>query len=285
MTYRFVANVVTSGLTSQMYWALYTNMIATSPSGPGWVSVGEGNGTVGGMGTTGLFSGPGDFTSTSWFVLERPDGGSQLLFYRNSDTNAMFWRYSKGALYTGGDGSTIPTATDNFYVGGQSGGGGGSYFSLIADDEPPYEWYAFSYSGSTNILNIAYIALNTYNPDDTDPYVLYSKQNTAFATSYYGATCRCWDPTGTTAGDVIFPDITAGAEGWPANPPYDVNGNPILFDGMYYTLASDPYTFWKGTSSFVRWADANLPEKTRVLGGKFVKVGYIYLPWDNTPLL
>jgi hypothetical protein len=289
---RFVANWPTTyASAASLYWAIYTNMTAASPSGPGWVSVGEGNGSVGGMGTTGLFSSPGDFANNSWFVLERPDGGSQIMFYRNTDSNAVFYRYSKGALYTGGDGSTTPTAIDDVYTDGDANGANATLFNLVADDEPPYGWFWFTYNGSmTNILNAGYIPLNTYVPGDTDPYVLYLRAFTAFYVLSIdvimtGDGCRCWDPTGTVFTDVFFPTISAGINTvWPSNPPNDVNGNPILFDGMYTTTAASPQTFWKGTSSFVRWANSTQSEATRILGGKFIQVGNIYLPWNNTPI-
>lgn len=297
MSYRFTSNNAVSGNSAAQYLKhLYDFMTASSPTGPGWVSVGESNGTVGGMGTTGIILSSSDLTSANaWYVIERPDGGAQFLFFRSSTgVSYIGQQYSKGALFTGGSSTTLPTATDaiSWAAGGIAVTG---YFDAVADDAAPYSFVHWGHVASTIAITKggAYIGLNTWEPMDSDPYVNhFSNSYTFFAYStFIGVAqlpnCFAWDPSGKVIGDVPLLGIgKLTTATYPNSPPEDVNGNPVLIDSVFSqgTEQSSP-TFYKGTSKFIRWADTSLANGTRRFGGAFIKIQDFWIPWNDTALL
>lgn len=298
MSLRFTANVA-SGYTNAenfMYDAFYF-LTSASPLGPGWVSVGEADGTSGGMGVTGLITSASSLTSGyAWFVVERPDGGSQFLLQKDSGSAAPFYtKYSKGALYTGGDATTAPTATDEMELG-TSHTCYGNYFNGVADDEAPYGFAIWKHDTSTiDVYNgLVYIPMDTYETIDEDRYIcctgvpgtynIFEDLNAASGSFMRG--CFGWDPQGIENGEIGMLSVyQSSGLSWPNNPPADVNGNPVLIDSIFCNPIMTSPACWKGTSNFIRWADTSIANGTRAFSGAYIKINQVWIPWNNTALL
>lgn len=112
-------------------------------------------------------------------VLERPDGGAQWCFF-GGGTGTRNWDilYSASALFTGGDTTNRPTATDEQFVVSDATAlflSGNQTWTYAADNAAPYGWAAYGWqTGGTTLAGwLVYdpMADGTYYPDDPDPYI------------------------------------------------------------------------------------------------------------------
>ena len=296
MTMRFAVNKLAAAA-DVFLWEFYSFMTTASPSGPGWSSVGESNGTSGGMGTTGLFSSSSDLTSSNaWFVLESPDTNRQILFERkvggSAATGEMRLHYDRLAAYTGGSSTTLPTSSSSqaVYTSTTWIYGGSGYYQFGADDASPYGWWFFGYISANDYGCGAFIPINNGVSGDVDPYVLFGS-NTGFlsstldveSTSETTSSVKAWDPTGTTWSSAPANTYVKGSDYFPGgcNLYAAAIGVPILFSARTITTNG---TF-KGMSYFMRWGNQG-SSKDIIDSGSYVISEHVFLDWDGatTPL-
>ena len=293
MTMRFAVNKSCSSAAAFL-WEFYSFMTTASPSGPGWTSVGESNGTSGGMGTTGLFSSASDLTSSdAWFVLESPDTNRQILFERKVGDSAsdgeMKLHYDRLAAYTGGSSTTLPTSSSSqaVYTSTTWISTSGGYYQFGADDASPYGWWFFGYDTTTERGCGAFVPIDYGPSGDVDPYLLFGNY-TGFALTFmngegYGEldrTFKGWDPTGTywgtasatfyyTANNISFPNGASLLS--------SVIGVPILFTGG----SNSDRGLFKGLSNFIRWKGSGTAKDT-VSSYSYVVSSDVVLDWDGS---
>ena len=258
-----------------IFYFLYNFMTTASPNGPGWVSVGEGNGVdQGGMGVTGIISTTPP--QNSWFVLQSPDGLRQICFKLTFVYQFGFY-YNPIADWEGGDATTIPTTslTDTglcgLYTFSQD-----SYLNILADDEYPYNFYCIHVQlGSVaNVLVMS--ALQTFS-SDPDPYVILYTNN-----GFSSIVTKCWNQD-------HFPDIFAlkweisnggGTTIFPNNAPTTPDGEIIVLPIFYGSINNETAGIFKGVGDFANWASGGgelnfLDDKSKIL------INGIALPWDG----
>lgn len=213
----------------------------------GWQSIGESNGTVGGMGITGLYSSYNDLNNANaWYVLRSPDFQRQILL-SNEGLSAIGYRYSRSAGYTGGGPTTKPSATDEFVLQSSTDpAGSSSYVWYIAmDTSYPYGWYAIN-SASSKMMSM--IPIQVLQDSDEDPYV-YHWLNTS---DHW--LVKCWHPDNVTQTEItekasigrVWPSTNSTA--WQGSPP-DRNGKPLILPSIWFSRPGIN-DFFKGFSAF-----------------------------------
>lgn len=185
MTIRFSLNNYYSSTVNwyQFMYDFYVFMTSSSPTGPGWVSIGESNGSSGGMGTTGLITSVSALAQTnSWYVLRSPDSKYQLLISRETNTSYQGAFAFTNSVFTGGSGSAIPSynasKTCKFAYATRLNSSASKYtFNFIADDSPPYGFYAFSmYIGGTPKVHgsLGMLPMDGYDSRDGYPCIFFT---------------------------------------------------------------------------------------------------------------
>ena len=296
MTMRFSTNnvVATTDTAAEVLWEFFSFMTSASPTGPGWTSVGESDGTSGGMGVTGLITAYTDLTdSDAWFVLQSPevDGYRQILMHRNVGDAASagegHFLYNKDGDYEGGSSSSLPTATNSQEVYTNAYWITNGTYQYCADDEAPYGWYFFGYTTTTNEGCAAMIPVEAQSGDD-DPYVLfaadtgfsYVDMNTVSSLST-NPNPKCWTPDGNNWSGVagtlytFFTTITITVGPW---------GNQASTFSLpipFMTRSADTYIFYKGMSTFVSWKSTNLSDRIVLDSKSKVITEDVFLDWDG----
>lgn len=287
MTFRFSTNI-SAGYTESynVLWGLYSFFTASPPNGPGWIEIGGGNGTSGGM-TDGYITSVSSFGVTnSWFAIQMPSSDRQFMFYRVSSTTFSI-SYSKGGLFTGGGAATVPTATDQLDPQ-DFANSTASTFHICADDAEPYGFWFFWKLLSQKEAGpvFLYLPMEGGLSTDVDPYVLYGT-NTGISISSMTDTNSvgvlstnkpmAWAPDGSAAYKVGLwgMDNIAKAQKGTA-----VVAFPLVA-GNRFTGTAEMY---KGYTILARmWAgDADaVPDCTRVGNGSWIKIRKILLPWNG----
>lgn len=244
----------------------------------GWVSVGESNSVVGGMGTTGVITSESDLdNTTAWFVLRSPDYQRQFLIAKHSSgVGYISSSYSRSAGYTGGTASTVPTATDELTINTGTLIGASDYV-VGADMAYPYGWYAFFTSNSA-VLGM--IPLQVIQDSDQDPYIFIPPVASG------RDSVVCWHPDNVT-------QITLAMSSWGKMFPEQFGsiyqGAPLDQDGGFIALPSlwlSPKTslnIFKGFSTFLRWDGLYTRDNfVKVNNNQFITVGQnIVFPWNS----
>jgi hypothetical protein len=213
----------------------------------GWQSIGESNGTVGGMGMTGLYSSYDDLNdANAWYVLRSPDFQRQILL-SNEGLSAIGFRYSRSAGYTGGGPTTKPSATDEFVLQSSTDpAGSASYTWYVAmDTSYPYGWYAIN-SASEKMMSM--IPIQVLQDTDEDPYVYH------WLNSSNHSLVKCWHPNNVTQTQIT--ESCSIGRVWPYNQssawqggPLDRNGNPLILPSIWFSRPA-LNNFFKGFSTF-----------------------------------
>jgi hypothetical protein len=104
--------IINRGASILYEWKVF--MTSTPPNGPGWLVVSSGDSISfnlsGDIITSGNSGSGGLYNNGSWFVIQSPS--SRQFVFQQTSANNFFIGYSKNGLYTGGDSTTRPTATD-----------------------------------------------------------------------------------------------------------------------------------------------------------------------------
>ena len=311
MTLRFSLNnlYLNANSASHVLWHIYRFMTAVSPTGPGWVSIGESNGTTGGMGTTGIITSESSLTSgTSWFVLRSPDSKIQILFARSSTSSTYAAFYLTYQQFSGGSSTTFPTynASSTLIFAAAQRIVSTIYnrtLNLMADDAYPYLFYATSTIVTTNVPNngygpysefgIFYIPLDGYEINDGYPYVFMvgGGGNAGLTSSYIGTNidtsygAKAFNYNGTSKN--ICPPLlqrTYNTTPLPQAMPkvgdgYQIYGVPMIFSGAQ---------LYKGVTYKFGWAATSPLFSGRTFDNKkWICFSDIICPWDGvtTPLL
>lgn len=284
MTMRIYRGSFTTGSGTQINGFLYP--IYTHMTAYGWKSVGESNGTIGGMGVTGIITSAASLSSgTSWFVIRSPDYQRQLLFFRSALGNGyMGISYSRSTGYVGGSSSTLPTASDDmsilaatFWSSNFDSYPGLTGFFLAMDDEYPYGLY-FVDRVRYKIFFMA--PLQIIQDSDQDPYIF--GLLTADPTSV-----KCWHPDNLTQVTIVSP-TWGGFFPYTGSTAYqggslDSQGQVIALPSLWLSPKSSLNIF-KGFSTWIRWHGEN----SSAMGNEIVfnsatsiKIGSAVFPWDG----
>lgn len=289
MTYRATVNYYPGAVNVEYYlYRAYTFLTTASPSGAGWTSVGEGNGSSGGMGTTGIITSASSLAGNNrWFVLQAPGSPQrQILMYRPSFGSCGFRFTDHASGFTGGGASTLPTATYALWPGDVSSIQN-SVMHLVADDAYPHGvwWLSMNPTSGLNVNNFMSLIPVTVQTGDTSPYVMYSNAGTTSLEYQYigtrtgngrgilpganGATYVCGHSYG--AGSTIY---------YPRNGATAVGSKPYALPIFWGSARSQNAATAKGFSSMMRWNSCNLPTKTRLgASGEYIVVSDVILPW------
>jgi hypothetical protein len=265
-------------------------MIAKSPNGPGWISVGEYDGTTGGMGTVGLFTSNSFFDSTTaWFVLESPDGKMQLMIFNTvSGNNYTGARLSYGKFTGTGASPTFDSSKTVEFSAGLDMVTSSINITvhMAANDEPPYDFYLTNYNRTSSVfgLFLSLIQVDSgYDSNDKYNYVLAKGQTPTYSNIGYYSTslsaygCLSFSSNGTVVsvppvayysfGSIIFPS------------------GGTLYDSKFYSV---PLTFcsptcYKGTSNKYFWnPSTTITECTTVYNKTLLRVNDLLVPWDGS---
>lgn len=285
MTYKYALNKTFTGITNLSY-ILYEffSFMTNKTTGPGWISVGEYNGTTGGMGTTGLFTSASSLSAvTSWFVLECPDNKKQILLQRVAGTNNLI----VGITYGKFSGTTLPAydSSKTFIFDSTSEMTTTSYnytLHIVANDSAPYDFWMCNYNRSTSAW-MTFLALaqidSAYDISDGYNYVLISSPTPALTDLSYHGTYRgacsfsnIGDPISVPPNSLCNSTVAI----FPNNNTF-VNQTiykvPILFCGK---------TNYKGISNNYFWSPAStITDCTTVCNKTYIKVLSLLCPWDG----
>lgn len=301
MTNRFSLNNITPSSTSTQYplWYFYSFMTKASPNGPGWVSVGEGNGTSGGMGTTGLFTSETSLASTSsWYVLRSPDSKMYVLCSRNS-SYAYYANFALTTeLPTGGSATANPTFTTSktLIFGATNFVNSTAYrynISMMADDAYPYGFYMF-------VMNVNLISTGTA-PSSYDGLWLIPMDGYDASDGYPYVFART---SGLNAGISAITDTTYGTKSFnfdgsikAVTPPLTLYNYTTMVGirstgPMYNQVFAIPLMFantlyYKGITYKYGWVPTKMQAGRTLNNKQQIVVGDIVIPWDGytTPIL
>jgi hypothetical protein len=297
MTLRFSLNnyYASIGTVNYYLYDIYRFMTAVSPTGPGWVSIGESNGTTGGMGTTGIITSAASLTAANaWFVLRSPDSKIQILFGKGSATTYYAQSFLTYDQFTGGSGSAIPTynssKTIQFLNGYKIYSATANYVHhMVADDAYPYNFYAaaVNISGAPSCSGFAsFFNLDGYSSNDGYPYAYMWTTQTgpitssvdAGSTTYgtksihpngsnwiYSFPCRLYADT-----SLIIPN---------AGPPGTIDGSQLIAFPTIF-LSTDLY---KGVNySWLKWcSNGTLAQHDTVQNKQWIRLGDFLFKWDG----
>lgn len=298
MTMKFSLNNLTPSTTDSRYfmWEIYRFMTTASPTGPGWVSIGEGNGTSGGMGTTGLFTSATSFASQySWFVLRSPDSKIQVLFAR-STTQVYYMQYyltTSATPFTAGSATVLPTYTtaSTLIFGAINSMPSTAYYCAIhcmADNSPPYGFYAvvtvvnnaaansrpYSYDG------IFFIPLDGYETADGYPFIFtrsngISNNIDVLTDVTYGS--KAFNYNGTAKG-VIQPTRL-----YNYTTSVGLRGSGAAYNGVFgIPLMFCSSTIYKGITYKYGWAATKQLSQCNTFNNRnYFVFGDIVIPWDG----
>lgn len=298
MTMRFAVNKdCTSSLASGVLWEFFSFMTAASPTGPGWVSVGESDGTSGGMGVTGLITAPASLLdSDAWFVLESPDGNHQILWERDvggsTATTEAYFYYNKDADYTGGSSSALPTSDSSQEVyGASSNFFSAGYYQFAADDAAPYGWYLFGYGGTTQLGCALFLPITDISAAAvTHPWVLFVASSGFTANNFNivnplptSDSPKAWSYDKAHWGGVSLTTfVLAGADVTGDEGALGGSGEPLGLPFFISTRATDTPAMLLGYTSFIRRRWGAITAKDTCNSRTWVSAGDAFLPWDGT---
>lgn len=273
----------------------------------GWVSAGEGNGTTGGMGTTGIVSS----SACRWFVLKHPSSARQILMgMPASDLTKIVFGYSFYGNFAGGDSTNYPTAdSTNAYSIETTTGIASTYFDYAcAQDAEPYGWFFQFREAYVQRRHFAFIPVEaqTFSSGsfvkDDDPYVCsfglgsnynYSAYVNDYSTTTFGGGF-CLEPGKKHSYiEIIATSVgprTDGTRFWPYGAPNSEDDGyyqhqPVLWRNQYFNnhLLNDGY---KGISTFAKAVGRQLSATSTYQPATFnnktsVYAGFLVFPWDG----
>lgn len=303
MTVRFSLNNFYESTNSwnQFMYDFFVFMTKTSPNGPGWISIGESNGSSGGMGTIGLITSASSFSSTySWYVLRSPDSKYQLLMNKGASSAYYGGMYLTNYVFSGGSSSALPTFNSNntlqfpYSVRLNNGNSAKYTFNFIADDSLPYGFYAFAYNLSSNICTDLFgmIPMDGYNILDGYPIAFISSSyNYQPIKSNFSSDASSRSTSTVSYGSLGF-GITGSTVAWcqlanymvnstvlmPGNGP-NINTNSILSLPTYFASQ----TLYKGISTNWVRTPANfiLNQGDTIDNKKWIRMGDWLFRWDG----
>jgi hypothetical protein len=285
-------------------------MRTASPVGPGWTIYQSSDGyTAGYADYIADYNDLNRYTtgSYSWFVLQDPSGvgGREIMFYRYSGAGYRSWRIAY-APHGGFQAGTIAAAplwpADGSGAWIFSGGewiNDGGVLHMGADDEAPYEFWAFcnqwnDFTISRFVFILAAITDDSKQPTDIDPVVIYTPtynlglETTSFfysGTSNWNGAWRGYNPvTGT------YPVGGMAANRYRNEDRYVVpNGLPVNVDDKDFSFPimicrATPQTSpgYKGFINFVRLNGVSRPPgSTFANKTRFAPVTWLNVPWDG----
>jgi hypothetical protein len=296
MSFRFSTNRYVSPAASsapQALYYFYAFMTALPPNGPGWVSVGESDGAAGGMGVTGLILSPTSLDpANAWFVLESPDGARQILFHRDVGGVAAaaeaHYLYNRAADYVGGSAVALPTSPSGLAreVYTSTGFFFSGFFQYLADDQYPYAWVFFGFSGNSGRGTALYGPITSPMTDDVDPVVVAGSDTSVdwatISTAIASPTAKTWSPQGSVWGGVAGLSYNNGGSTIsPSNTPFGTNNTNQPLPICFSTMASSSPAFFKGFSNFLRWGSGPVTGKGTFASRKYIIYDTLVFPWDG----
>jgi hypothetical protein len=164
--------------------------------------------------TSGSSGANGMANNNAWFVVKSPsvDGYEREFCIQRMSTN-LLWRikYAVSSTFSGGSPSAtqVPSASDEALVhgGGTDSSPTGSglfstdstyrYHFIYGGLEESYSFYSFGYPLGGGNSNHSFMfdrcSLNTFAPEDLDPFVIYSSNTSNLISTLSGlSTCKCW---------------------------------------------------------------------------------------------
>jgi hypothetical protein len=289
--------------------ALYTQLLSV-----GWTVTNESDG--GTLGNT--FNG----ASGSWFALKSPGGNQSWCFQADTGGNKTLWRvkYAPNTFTSGSPAAqVVPSATSEVVLFGGGTDGSPSFNQLLAtdgtyrwlvacDDAAPYGWHAMAFLsggfGGRTLVMFDPLLANSYAPADANPYVVTAR----YGTSDLGklGTVTFSQPYGTFSPNSGVPTklqsttwVNLGYLG--ANLPsygYELgNGGqigPNIYTGFEQRVLIGYARTTEGFSGYSSLITAGTcvssPARTtgdvlQVGTDYFVRLDYIYIPWDSTPVV
>jgi hypothetical protein len=304
MTLRFSLNNVYSAVNTVNYylWEIYRFMTAVSPAGPGWVSIGESNGTTGGMGTTGIITSATSLISTTaWFVLRSPDSKIQILFARGI-VNSFAGFYLTYQQFSGGSSTTFPSyninSTLDFSNEASHINTGSSKYSihLMADDAYPYGFYAVNLNiSSAPIVNgsIHYIPMDDFHPSDGYNYcfVRGSWGNPITVTNISNNSNGVYGSKSFNKNGLTRNSIGSYTYATPICTYYGATGGGIIYPNNGMVSSSNiylmpllfcNYAYYKGLSYKYYWnSNSVITQGTTVVNRSGIRFGDLICPWDG----
>ena len=311
-TYKLMTQTGTNG-TLQFLFEFLDFMRSASPTGPGWtipkssdgVTVNTDQDNIGAWGDLTFYVAG---TSVSWFVLQDPAGGRELLWWRaDYNDDNWYWYYSPSAGFTGGDKGNRPTAADQ--VGLQSLDDMHSAATVPtvlhagADDAAPFGFWVWAHNAGnfdTTASSMAMFPITHPAPLDSDSVVFYSGMDeAAFGNAlYYSPASPAWNAAkcsarkpGVGTGFYLCAALRMMSEGTqtpfaPNECAPDYNGDDLGFPMLFARQALVGNGFYKGITTWAQW-NGVLRSRGETFAGKTrISVGNISVPWDGstTPL-
>lgn len=264
--------------------------------------------------TSGSSGANGMANNNAWFVIKSPSvDGYQREFCIQRMTANTIWRikYAVNSTFSGGSPSAtrVPSATDEATVHGSgtdaSPTGAGlfgtdssyRYHFIAGGSEESYSFYSFAYPSGGGSSNHTFMfdrcAINTFAPEDADPFVIYSNNTSSLISTLANLyTCKCWykkDLTGQVFQNIAVSDYVnsggsslyvglLGTNAWNGRD----DGLPIFYGR---NVASGGTPGFKGISRhlYLRCAARSTGDTISVVTTRDkIYLDHLIIPWNGT---